>query len=372
MKISKMLKTISCTVGVMALSSVTALANEGFVSGQVVNVRQEANLGSTVLGKVNAGETFTVLDVFQDWFKISYNDTVGFISADYFEIETADAAINQEGTPLFFEPNTDSEVLFDLALNLPVLVTGKVGDWYQVNYSGKEGYISKEALNGHLLQDVPTLNHIEISIEDMVISEDTEGVVRARSGLNLRKEASTEAEVLDVLPNSTTFKIEEVGEQWVKAVTNNGKVGYLNKDFLQVIDDSKPIYNESTELGLQVIEYAKQFIGTPYAWGGTDLNVGVDCSGYVFSVMKNYGINLNRASYQMVENGVEVAKSELQAGDLVFFNTGGNSQISHVGMAMGNGQYIHASNGSAQSIVISDLYNSYSTSTYVTARRVLP
>lgn len=373
MKISRMLKALSCTVCLLTITNATAFANEGFVGGQVVNVRQEASLNSTVLGKVSAGEVFTVLDVVEDWFKISYNENVAYISADYFEIENASAVINNENAGLYTNPDEESDVIQELALNLPVLVTGKLNDWYQVNYSGKEGFIKKEALEGHLLQDVPTLHHMEISFDEIQeTSENTHGVVRAPSGLNLRREASTSAEVLNVLSNNTTFYIEEIGTEWVKAVTTDGQVGYLNKDYLQVIDNSRPIYQPSTELGLDVIEYAKQFIGTPYTWGGTDLNNGVDCSGFVYSIMKNYGIDLNRSSYQMVENGTEISKNELQAGDLVFFNNGNGGQISHVGIAMGDGQYIHASSGSAHSVVISDLHSSYSTKTYVTARRVLP
>ena len=123
--------------------------------------------------------------------------------------------------------------------------------------------------------------------------------------------------------------------------------------------------------GSAVVAYGKQFIGTPYVWGGTNLNKGVDCSGFVYSVYKNFGISLNRSSYQMVNNGVEVSKSNLQAGDLVFFNSGGDSRISHVGIYCGDGTYVHSTDGKAYGVTVTDLNSGYSAKTYVTARRVL-
>ncbi len=73
----------------------------------------------------------------------------------------------------------------------------------------------------------------------------------------------------------------------------------------------------------------------------------------------------------MVSNGIEVSKSDLQAGDLVFFNAGGSSGISHVGIYMGDGNYIHSTDGAAYGVTTTSLSSSYSANTYVTARRVI-
>ncbi|MPN39735.1 Gamma-D-glutamyl-L-lysine dipeptidyl-peptidase [bioreactor metagenome] len=114
-------------------------------------------------------------------------------------------------------------------------------------------------------------------------------------------------------------------------------------------------------------------MGTPYVYGGTNLNKGVDCSGFVYSVFKNFGIDLNRSSAGMASNGVYVEKSSLQPGDLILFDTTGANDggISHVGMYIGNGQYIHSTSGREYCVTISDLNNDYGLRTYVTARRVL-
>ena len=91
----------------------------------------------------------------------------------------------------------------------------------------------------------------------------------------------------------------------------------------------------------------------------------------MYCVYKNFGINLNRVSRDQIRNGVRVDKANLQAGDLVFFNTGGNSSISHVGMYIGGGQFIHATNNSKNCVQISNLNSGYNARTYVGACRVL-
>lgn len=198
-------------------------------------------------------------------------------------------------------------------------------------------------------------------------------VVTAQSGLKLRKEASTMSTMLSVLPQGTVVDVDRVGSEWVRVFTDDGQKGYVSADYVSIGSGKKPVANvsKSSGKGQEIISYAKQFIGTPYVWGGTDLNRGVDCSGFVYAVLKHFGINVNRSSYSMVNNGTPVEKSNLQAGDLVFFNTGGNSGISHVGIYMGDGSYIHATDGAPYGVTITSLSTRYSQNTYVTARRVI-
>lgn len=371
MKISKVLKTVSCAVGLMLISEGSAYASQGTVQATNVNIRQEANTSSSVLGKVQKGDTLTVIDVTEDWFKVSYNNVEAFISADYLDLDTVDGVVKADDVKVHSMPTADSDVLYQLVVDMPVVVTGKTNEWYQVIYSGQVGYINKEFVHSELLlEDAPT---VEFDIIDLLKDEiiaDSYGVVNANPALNLRKEASLEAEIISVLPNGVSVHLIEEDELWVKAVTDIGQIGYLRKEYVNIVEGEKPkqVINEA---GQAVIDYAVQFIGTPYVWAGNSLTTGVDCSGFVNEVMKNFGIALHRSSYDMASNGVPVEKSDLQAGDLVFFNANGSGGISHVGIAMGDGQYIHASNGASYGVVISDLNSSYSSRSYVTARRVL-
>ena len=93
----------------------------------------------------------------------------------------------------------------------------------------------------------------------------------------------------------------------------------------------------------QVVAFAKQFVGTPYVAGGEDLVKGADCSGFVQSVYKQFGIKLPRSSYQQSKVGQEVSVNDLQPGDLVFFKNADYAPVTHVAMYIGDGKIIHAS-----------------------------
>lgn len=207
----------------------------------------------------------------------------------------------------------------------------------------------------------------------MVASETQYAVVTAPSGLNLRKEASLISHILKVLPYGTVATVDRVGPEWVRIITDDGVKGYVSAEYvsLRSADEMSRAASASASKGAEIVSYASQFIGTPYVWGGTNLRSGVDCSGFVYAVLRDFGISVNRSSASMASNGVEVAKSQLQAGDLVFFNSGGNSRISHVGIYMGDGNYIHSTDGAAYGVTVTPLNSGYSANTYVTARRVI-
>ncbi|MBO8463209.1 MAG: C40 family peptidase [Firmicutes bacterium] len=94
-----------------------------------------------------------------------------------------------------------------------------------------------------------------------------------------------------------------------------------------------------------IVDYALQFVGNPYVYGGTSLTNGTDCSGFTMGVYKKFSISLSRTSRSQAYDGKSIKRSELQKGDLVFYGSG--SYISHVAMYIGNGKIVHASNPSS-------------------------
>ncbi len=110
------------------------------------------------------------------------------------------------------------------------------------------------------------------------------------------------------------------------------------------------------------------YIGDNYRFGGLTRK-GFDCSGFVMNIFKKYNYNLPHGSYNQVKHGQQIKKSQLKPGDLVFFDIRGKGRISHVGIYIGNGEFIHAS--TRKGVVIDPLSDKYYQRTYRTARRIV-
>ncbi len=111
----------------------------------------------------------------------------------------------------------------------------------------------------------------------------------------------------------------------------------------------------SVSTGSDIAGFATQFVGNPYVWGGTSLTNGADCSGFVQSVMANFGIYISRTAASQANGGTAVSMENIQAGDLVFYSSGG--EIDHVGLYIGGGQIVHAANSNSGIIISNCYYN---------------
>lgn len=110
----------------------------------------------------------------------------------------------------------------------------------------------------------------------------------------------------------------------------------------------------SASLGASLSNYATQFVGNPYVWGGEDPVNGADCSGFTQTIYRTFGMDLPRTAYRQSLVGREVSPEELQPGDLLCFQNTDESQVGHVGIYLGNGKFVHAAN-SKLGIITSDL-----------------
>ncbi|BDR65054.1 C40 family peptidase [Clostridium tetani] len=155
-----------------------------------------------------------------------------------------------------------------------------------------------------------------------------------------------------------------------KVVTANVKTNkYIvvpKKDTGSLQSKNGDSLSRGSSRGVDLVSYSYQFMGKPYVWGASGPN-SFDCSGFTAYVYKNFGVNLDHYTGSQYEEGKPVSKSELISGDLIFFNT--TSSISHVGIYVGGGQFIHASSGGGK-VIVSDLSGSYYVSRYAGARRM--
>ena len=122
------------------------------------------------------------------------------------------------------------------------------------------------------------------------------------------------------------------------------------------------------ELAQRIVDYALQFEGYPYVYATAGPNT-FDCSGFTSYVYKQFGYGLNRSSRDQLKNGVAVTKAELQPADLLLFSRNGE-YVTHVGLYIGDGKFIHASTATT-GVIISDLYSNYYTTHYFAARRII-
>ena len=140
------------------------------------------------------------------------------------------------------------------------------------------------------------------------------------------------------------------GDQWVKIVIDEDE-GYVNTDYVKISQELDKAMTMSelrygsgvSDVRVSLVNYAMQFIGNPYVWGGTSLTKGADCSGYVQSIFKKYGYSLPRTSREQAKVGTKVSSiADAKPGDLVFYGKGGT--VNHVGIYIGDGRIVNASN----------------------------
>lgn len=186
-------------------------------------------------------------------------------------------------------------------------------------------------------------------------SEDDEYVENEDSEEDGTEDIDEEGGEYDDSEDGSYDESDESGNDGVENEANNSNDGYENDNNEESGEESDGSQKESSSSsgssysggsGSSVVDYATQFVGNPYVWGGTSLTNGADCSGFVQSVYNNFGVSLPRTSYEQQNAGREVSYSEAQPGDLICY--GG-----HVAIYMGNGKIVHASN-SRDGIKISD------------------
>lgn len=290
-----------------------------------------------------------------------YKNGIGFVTASSLRLRSEASSSSQT---LDYAPGNDVAV-----------VLGKSGSWYKVNYNLQIGYMHEDYLS-YTTRENGELGYGRIN----------------GNNVNVRSGPSTSYPILTTAYSGDMAYIIGINNQWFKVIFGE-HIGYIRSDYVDLTEipyenqdsSNTPLFfqggvstgikpsvealqnNTGSTLASRIIATSKKYIGVPYLWGGTTPK-GFDCSGFVQYVFNAHGISLPRTSREQYTVGTYISTSNLQPGDLVFFNTSG-SGVSHVGLYIGDGQFIHSA--SSKGIVIANLFSTYWMNYYLGARRVL-
>ena len=268
------------------------------------------------------------------------------------------------------------------------IISGKVKGYVKASYLIKDKQaeeFAKKIANLRISVNTETLNvrylpSTDARIYDQISEEDEYDIYkRDLTKTWLKKYVSKHCKKSD-LKNIDTKEMYNNLENWMCISIDNEKA-FVSKDFVKVTFNldravsinesgltSKTSSDSSDSSNLtNMVNYAMQFLGNPYVWGGTSLTNGTDCSGFVMRIYQHFGYSLPRTSTAQAGATKTVSSGDVRPGDLFFYGSGG---VSHVGMYIGDGKFIHSSSGAGK-VIITSLNSSYYVNHYVCAKRVL-
>lgn len=442
MKSNKNIKSIV----VMAILGITALffinisfaANTAKINVETANLRETANSEAKIIKQLSQNEKLEIIEKTGEWYKVKSGDSTGYIRNDLLLVEneeentvsntvvaetatentqTTEVAENTvesnnqsnptavettnvadekeekikivaEDTKLKIVPVINATDIVEVKKDEKVEIIETINGWVCIQTQTAKGWIRSEKLKSETADVDQTQEDEQNDNEQEQTAQETllKTVFIASETVNLRKEASTDSEIVAKLTLNMAVDVYSEEGGWSK-IKVSGKEGYVSTSLLsdkkketsraaETLRNTENTNNQTTtssaatvpvsQKGGSVVETAKNYIGkASYVYGASGPS-SFDCSGFTSYIYKQYGVSLSRTAAGQYSNGVAVSKDQLQPGDLVMF---GKSGINHVGIYIGGGQMVHAANPSRG--VTTDTINSgYYGNNYVGARRV--
>ncbi|RHT59476.1 hydrolase Nlp/P60 [Clostridium sp. AM29-11AC] len=352
------------------------------ITADKLNVRSEPNQDAQVLEQVLRNERYTIEEEQDGWIKIP----AGYISSEYVQQRYAlnearkldlrtmvlnmydNIGISNVNNYLNIrqEPKEDGKIIGKMTSKSAgeILESTEDGKWYKIKSGPVTGYVSSEyILTGQAAKD-EALQEAKLMA---IVSTDR---------LNARTEPTTDAPIWTQISNSERYNVLSQQDGWVEIEldTTSAYVATEYVDVRYALNEAiefTPMEESSGSSGgkgssggsssgskggsssgttsskrTQIANYATQFLGNPYVWGGTSLTNGADCSGFTMAVMSHFGVSLPHHSGSQASCGRAISSSEKRPGDLIFY-TDSSGTINHVALYIGNGQVVHASNPSS-------------------------
>ena len=230
------------------------------------------------------------------------------------------------------KPSEDGKVIGKMVGNDICDVQETSGSWYYILSGPVEGYVARE----YIVTGDRAISMAFEAMDNPKITVDTDV-------LNVRTEPSEDSEILDRLDENERYDVIKSQGDWIQIELDNDSVGYVSANYVTLgYTLGRAIEYEEPEESIrqQIVDYAMQFIGNPYVWGGVSLINGCDCSGFTMKVYQKFGVQLDHYSVTQAEQGRRVSSDDMQPGDLIFYAKGGT--INHVTMYIGNGKCVGA------------------------------
>ena len=343
-----------------------------------LNIRSEASKDAEIVGQALPAERYEVLSEADGWVEINS----GYISADYCEVKYAlnegrkldlkAQAINQYDNLVIFkksgymnvrstpENKGDDNVIGKLTSKAAGDIIETLDGWYKIKSGTVTGYIAAD----------PELIATGQEAKDLAMQNATQMAIITTDVLNVRVEPNTDSKIWTQIVKDERYPVVDQQDGWVQidlgsVDTEDGSQDGDEKAYISTRDNNVEVryaLNEAikftpakdngsgSENGSsgskqsrrsQLVNYALQFVGNRYVWGGTSLTNGVDCSGFTMRVMEKFGVSLPHYSGSQVQMGKKVSSANMQPGDLIFY-AGSNGKVNHVAIYIGNGRIVHA------------------------------
>ena len=343
-----------------------------------LNIRSEASTDAQIVGQALPAERYEALSEEDGWIQING----GYISADYCEVKYAlnegrkldlkAQAINQYDNLVIFkksgymnvrstpENKGDDNVIGKLTSKAAGDIIETVDGWYKIKSGTVTGYIAAD----------PELIATGQEAKDLAMQNAAQMAIITTDVLNVRVEPNTDSKIWTQIVKDERYPVVDQQDGWVQidlgsvdaedgsqdgdekayisTRDNNVEVRYaLNEaiKFTPAKDNGSGSENGSSgskqSRRSQLVNYALQFVGNRYVWGGTSLTNGVDCSGFTMRVMEKFGVSLPHYSGSQAQMGKKVSSANMQPGDLIFY-AGSNGKVNHVAIYIGNGRIVHA------------------------------
>ena len=288
-----------------------------------VNVRSVPSEEGEIVGKLYDDSVGDFLEEVNGWYKIESGNCVGYVKAEYCvtgeaanelakKVGRRTAIVTTETLNVRKEPNTEAVVIGQVPFEEVLTVTDEAGGWVQIKIEEGYGYVSAE--------------YVTLSTEFVKAESREEEKER------LAKEEAERQAALEASRKAQEAAAQAAAEEAAKIQEAAAVLGYT--------DDN---------LGQQVADFALQFVGNPYVYGGTSLTNGADCSGFTLAVYSNFGVSLPHSAAAQNKKGANVGSvANAVPGDLIYYS-------GHIGIYIGNEQIVHASN-SRTGIIVSNVY----------------